>query len=577
MDSFTQDLRYGLRRLRHAPGFTLVAALIIGLGIGGNTAIFSVVNAVLLRPQPYAQPDRLVNVYVSDADGKTFTTTSYAEYEAFAREASVFSGVAAFDLTILNRATATGSEVVFAETTSPNYWSLHGLRPALGRAYAESDAIPGSPAVALIGFHAWQRKYGSDSSLVGRTVTLNGAPVTIIGVAPRGYDGVVVGVASEFFMPYASLAIVSPGEWARTQNRGNRSTWVRARLADGVTVAQARADVDVVMQRLAADFPGSNRGRAARVTPTSDVRFHPAVDSVLQPVAGLLLVVVALVLAIACSNLANLMLASATRRHREVAVRLALGARRGRLVRQFLVESVLIGLVGGAIGLALAMALVRGIASFRPPIPVPIAFNFGVDGRVLLFTTLLSLATGVLFGLAPALRASRPDLVKSLKNEEGGLRTLHRRFGLRNILVVSQVAVSLLLLVVAGLFVRNLVSSQRVDPGFESHRAAIVSVSTGLGQLSEADARAFFRELTGRLTARPDVRAVALAERVPLGVSVHTQDVTVDGYQPPPGARPSTSTTPSSARVISTRCASRCWPAGTSPTATTPRHRAWSS
>ena len=489
METVAQDVRYAIRRLLSAPGFTVVAALIIGLGIGGNTAIFSIVNAILLRPQPYAHPEALANIYVSESDGKSFATTSYPEYEEFARQTGVFEGVAAFDLTILNRMTAAGSEVVFAESTSPNYWELLGLHPQLGRGYTAADAAPGSAPVAVVGFHTWQRKFGSDSSLVGRTVALNGTPVTIIGVGPRDYDGVVVGVSSQFFLPYASLAIVDPAEGQKMELRGSRSTWVRGRLHPGVTVARAQAAMDLVMSRLAGEFPVSNAGRGARVVAANDVRFHPAVDGVLQPVAGLLLAVVALVLAIACSNLANLLLASAARRQREVAIRLALGARRARLVRQLLVESVLIGLAGGAIGLVLAFGLVRAITHFQPPIPVPIAFDFAIDGTVLGFTLGLSLVTGVLFGLLPALRASRPDLVKSLRNEETALRTIHRRFNLRNVLVVGQVAVSLLLLVVAGLFVRNLVNTQRIDPGFETSDVAILSVNTGLARLTEPQGR----------------------------------------------------------------------------------------
>lgn len=535
MDTLQQDVRYALRRLRRAPGFALLAILIIGLGIGGNSAIFSIVNAVLLRPQPYADPDRLVNIYVSDSDGRTFATTSYPEYEEFAQQDAVFESVAAFDLTIFNRTTPNGAEVVFAESTSPGYWQTLGLRPALGRSYSAADATPGSPPVAMLGHAAWLRDYGGDSSIIGRVVRLNATPVSIIGVAPANYDGVIVGVQTEYFLPYASAAIVSPTEAERIRERGSRSTWVKARLRDGATVAQAASAIDLTMRRLAAEYPESNRGRSARVVPSGDVRFHPGVDTVLKPVAALLLLVVALVLAIACSNLANLLLANGVRRRREVSVRLALGARRGQLVRQFLLESLLISLAGGAAGLVVAAALVRAITTFQPPIPLPIVFNFGLDARVLAFTLGLSIVTGLLFGLVPALRASRPDLVQSLRSQDASQRGSRRQFSLRNVLVVSQVSVSMLLLVVSGLFIRSLLSTQRVDPGFESTRAALLTVNTDLGRLTEPQAFEFLRQLQERISARPDVRRVALADRVPLGVSVRTTGISVEGYQPPAG------------------------------------------
>lgn len=534
MESFLRDARYALRRLRLAPGFTATAAVIIGLGIGGNTAVFSIVNAVLLRPQPYERPEELVNIYVSDSDGDTFATASYPEFLAI-RESGHFQDVIAFDMTIVNRMTPEGARLHFVESTSGNYWQVLGLRPHLGRLYAADDDRAGSAPVVVLGYRNWIRNFAADSAILGRAISLNGVPVTVIGIGPRDYDGVIVGVGTEAWMPAVAMAIVEPEYGTRLEARNSRSTWVRARLEAGGTVEQATAAMATLMATLAAEYPASNEGRRAQVIPAGRVRFHPAVDRVIQPVAAFLLLVVTLVLAIACSNLANLLLASASRRQREVAIRLALGADRWRLVRQFLVESVVLGLLGGVIGLGLAILLVRLLVTFQPPIPIPVSLSIGIDGTVLVFTAILALGTGILFGLAPALRASRPHLVPALKNDTTSFGTRHRRFGLRNVLVVSQVAGSLLLLVVAGLILRHLANSQRVDPGFQTERIAMVSLATGLARMTPDQSRDFYARLMERLAARPDVRRLALTDRVPLGTMVRTGDFAIDGFAPPPG------------------------------------------
>jgi predicted permease len=533
MESLLQDLRYALRRLRQAPGFATVAILIVALGIGANTAIFSIVNAVLFRPLPYERPDELVNVYVSDSRGREFATTSFPEFREFREQRDLFTGTIAFDMNVVTRIVDDGSSVLFAEYVTADYWDVLGLRPALGRGFLPEDDVPGSAPVVILSHHTWQRDFGADPGVVGTSVNLNGVPVTVVGVGPADYNGVVVGVTSQIWLPYGSRVTVAPAEGEGLESRTSRSTWVRARLRPGVTVPQVQAALDVLMTRLAAEYPASNEGRRVQVVPTADVRFHPAVDRALRPVAGLLMVVVGLVLAVACSNLANLLLARAAARQKETAVRLALGAGRGRLIRQFLVESLVLALAGGAAGLALAYALTQGITAFRPPLPVPIVLDLGIDVRVLAFTLVVSLATGTLFGLAPALRASRPDLVRSLKDEATSLRAGRRWFRLGNVLVVGQVAVSLLLLVAAGLFVRGLGRAQQVDPGFEARRVAILSLNLGEGPAERGSA--FLRQLQETLRARPDVRAVAVADRVPLGFGIRTVGITVDGFTPPDG------------------------------------------
>jgi predicted permease len=534
MDTLLRDLHYAGRRLRQSPGFALVAILIVALGIGANSAIFSLVNAVLFRPQPYDRPEELVNVYVSDARGEQHTTTSLAEYREFKAQTGVFAGTASFEPQILSRTTEAGSKIAFIEAVSANYFDVLGLQVYRGRGFAP-DEETGGAVVAVINYQLWRREFGGDPGIIGTTVRLNGSPVMIVGIGPPTYRGVIGAMTSQFWLPYGSFRALDPEQAVSAERRGNRSTWVRARLQPGLTPAAAQAAIDGVMGTLAREFPESNQGRTALVVPADGVRFHPAVDGTLYPVAGLLLVIVGLVLAIACSNIASLMLARATARQKEVALRMAIGAGRMQLVRQLLTESVLIAALGGVVGLGLARGLVQAIVAFEPPIPVPIALDLSLDGRVLGFTIVLTLGTGILFGLAPALRATRPDLVGSLKAETSSAAGRHRRFGLRNGLVVLQVAVSVLLLAGAGLFVRSLGNAQRVDPGFETERAAILTVSLGHGQLGEAGSRALLRQLTDRVAATPGVRQVALAERVPLGATLQTRGIWVEPSPPPPG------------------------------------------
>ncbi|NOT06611.1 MAG: ABC transporter permease [Gemmatimonadales bacterium] len=534
MDTFLRDLRYSVRRLRTSPGVALVAILIVALGIGANSAVFSLVNAVLFRPQPYDKPEELVNIYVSDSDGRDYTTASYPEYRDFKEQARLFAGTVALEPQIVSRTTDDGSKIAFIEAVSANYWEVLGLRLFRGRGFLPEEESGGG-VVAVINYQMWDREFGADPGLIGRTVRLNGAPVTIVGIGPKDYRGVIGALTSQFWMPSGSFKAIDPEYAAKTERRGSRSTWVRARLQPGVSVQAAQSAIDIVMQRLGTTFPESNAGRKASVVPADGVRFHPAIDGALYPVAGILLLVVALVLAIACSNIASLMLARATARQREMALRLAIGAHRGQLVRQLLTESVLIASIGGLVGIGVAQLMVRAIMSFQPPIPIPVSLDLSLDGRVVLFSAILTLGTGILFGLAPALRATRPDLVRSLKDEESSATGGRRRFSLRNGLVVLQVSVSVLLLAGAGLFVRSLGQAQGIDPGFEAERAAILTVSLGHGRLNDEQGRELLRVFSERIAAAPGVRSVALADRIPLGAGFQTRGVWIDQAPPPSG------------------------------------------
>jgi len=534
MDGFLRDVRHALRHLRQSPGFTLVAVAILALGIGVNSAIFALVNAALLRPQPYAHPEELVNIYVGDSRGEEFVTSSRSEYRAFAERTELFRGTTAFEPQIASRETDDGATVAFVEAVSASYWDVLGVSPLLGRGFLPEEETGGA-VVAVIGHQVWQHDFGGTPDVLGRTIRLNGSPVTIVGVAPPEYRGVINALATQYWLPYGSANAIDPAAARRGENRGARGTFVRARLAPGVTAERAQAGIDLVMRQLEQQFPESNEGRRALVVPTERVRFHPAIDGVLYSVAALLLVVVGLVLAIACSNIAGLLLARAAARQREVAVRLAIGAGRGRLIRQLLTESALIGAIGGLAGLVVAWGITRALVAFQPPIPVPVALDLSLDGRVLAFTALLSIVTGVLFGLAPAFRSTRPDLVRSLKSEDRAVLEGRRRLSLRNVLVVGQVAVSVILLAGAGLFVRSLGKAQGIEPGFETDRIAILTVSLDRGNRPTEANRELIKSYVERVRALPGVRQVATADVVPLGLGLQTRGVAIDGYTAPNG------------------------------------------
>ena len=542
MEFFFQDIRYATRRLRQSPGFAAIAITIMGLGIGANTAIFSIVNAVLLRPLPYEEPTELVRIYTNSRNSSAPGAVSYPDFEDYSDLPDLFRATAATSAAILSLNTENGAETVWGEYMSAGFFGLTGMRPSLGRAFLpEEDEPDMAEAVAMLSHDEWGQRYGGDPGVIGQTVRINGRPVTIVGIGPEEFKGNMVGISTSYWLPWGSASIVEPAYREYLDNRRRRSLTMHARLHRDVSIDRVDAALNAVALNLAAEYPESNIKRTVTVLPTNDVRLHPMIDAALYPVAGMLMAVVGLVLLVACTNLANLLLLRASSRTREVAVRLAMGAGRRRLISQLLTESTLLGVAGGAVGVAVAYWTAKALVSFRPPLPFPMSLDLGLDGTVLAFAGLLSVATGVLFGLAPALKASRPDLVGTLKDGNTSLRVGRRRFSLRNGLVVSQVAVSMILLIGAGLFVRSLGNAQNVEPGFEDTQAAIVSFDVAHGGYTEEEAgHAFYNRYVQRVTALPGIESAAVVSIMPLGASVSTQELLLEGQELAPDENPPT-------------------------------------
>src|SRR6185369_693483 len=464
------DARYACRRLVRDWRFTVAAVLILGLAIGADTAIFSVVNAVLFRDEAMADVSRLVNIYQNDRAGKPLAVTSYATYMEMADNTSVFSATMAASIPnpvrFLHDGAVRNAAVEFA---SANYLDVLGLRPSLGRWFDKAEDRRGAALVAVLGHRTWTRVFRADPSVVGRVIRIEGVPVTIVGVGPVNHRGTIdVGVGTDFWLPVNALPAIIAIPSLRDASTIHAPLLVKARLREGVSMAQARAAMDVLARRLAAEHPEEFRntgefaiGAGITVVPSKDVRIHPQADAPITALASLVLVVVGLVLAIACSNMATLLLVRGASRVKEISVRLAMGATRRQLVRHLLIESVLLSLAGGIAGCILAWWGLRALQSMDLPITVDLTLDY----RVLAFAVALSLLTGVAFGLAPALKATRVDLVTALRDE--GLPPIdRRRLTLKNALIVFQVAVSVLLLGGTSIFLQQAAAARALRVGF---------------------------------------------------------------------------------------------------------------
>jgi putative ABC transport system permease protein len=523
MRSLPHDLRFALRMLVKTPGVTAIALLSLALGIGANTTIFTVINAVFLSPLPVRDPEQIVGIYSTSARDATaggrfngFLPFSYPNYKDLRDRNRVFSGLLAYTFSQLNLSGRGDPEQVNAILASGNYFDVLGVQPALGRGFLpEEDSGQGS-RVAVIGYGLWQRRFGADRSVLGQTITLSGRPFTVIGVAPPGFHGTNLGFANDVWVPITLFPeLMPPGMRELFEHRGVRAFLVLGRLASGVSFRQTADQVAAIGEQLRQEYPEMNKDRGATVVSLAEATSDPNQRGVLIMAGALLMAMVGLVLVIACLNLANLLLARATARRREIAIRISVGAGRGRIVRQLLTESLVLSLVGGALGLALAAWCRDLLWSFRPAFLPETSLTLSLDGRVLAFTLGLSLLSGLLFGLAPALQASRNNLVSALKLDAAPIGG-GRRFGLRNVLVVVQVGLSLVALSAAGLCLRSLLNAQRVELGFPTDHLMLLSFSPGAQGYDEGRGAALYRQVIETVSTLPGVRSASLAESPPL-------------------------------------------------------------
>jgi predicted permease len=519
MQTLMQELRYALRGLAKSPGLAATAVISLALGIGANTTIFTLINAVFLNPLPVSRVSELLAVLTVDATNPGVWTVSYPNYRDFRDENQVFSGLAAYSFPNLLAMSASGGEPeqTFAEFVSGNYFDVLGLEPALGRFFLpEEDKTPGSHPVVVLGHGLWTRRFGGDPQVVGSVVRLNGHPFTIVGVAPSGFKGLTVLLGPDLWVPTMMQEQLGAAQFRDFFNDRRALFFnVFGRLRAGASREQAGANVAAIADSLAQEYPEPNKGRSARVMPLAEATVFPGFRNAFVLGGLVLSIIVGLVLLIACSNVANLMLAKAVARRKEVAIRLSLGAGRWRLVRQLLTESTVLGLLGGGVGLVVAYLGRDFIWSFRPAFLANNILELPLDARVFVFTLVISLATGLLFGLAPALSASRFSVVEALKEET---RTLgrSRRLSLRNVLVVVQVTLSVVSLIAAGLFVRSARRAHELDPGFETRRLGVMVVNPGQGGYAQPRAEQFYRSVLERVAGIPGLRSASWASNLPL-------------------------------------------------------------
>jgi predicted permease len=535
MDALLQDLRYSLRRLIRAPGFTLIAVLTLSLGIGANTAIFSLVNALLLKPPAgVTEPARLATVFTSDYSSSLYSSSSYPDYEDFRRDRTVFSDAAAVTNMPVNLVRARQVERLTAELVTPNYFAMLGMRPAAGRLFADTDMAEAAPVV-VVSESAWRSRFAGDPGLVGSTVQVNGQPFTVIGIAAPHFFGLTSGMRMDVWvpLPFAQHLV---GDY-RGQ-RGDRGLMVFARLAPHVSFDAAQARMRILQNNLFASYPDSwtnLAGKSRTITVMSERagRVPPDQRGTVFTLAGVLLGAVAFVLLICCANVANLLLARGAGRQREIVIRYSLGAPRRAVLRQLLTESVLLAAAGGAAGIMIAIWATDLLVAGQGGARLPFFLDTSLDVRVLGFTLLVSAMTAALFGLVPALHSTRTGLGTILKTER--TLTTGRRPALRDLLVAVQIALALVLSIGAGLLARTLHNARAVDVGLNIDRVVTARMDLHTQGYDEARARAFQRDLRARLEASPEVAGVTYAGRVPIADASGRRGVRIPGYAPQPG------------------------------------------
>lgn len=536
LHALSEEIRYALRLLVRNPGFTAIATLSLALGIGANSAIFSLADALLLRPLPVHQPSSLLAVSTDPAsESGAYGGVSYPDYRDFRDKTHSFQGLAAFELSNVSVAKSANDSAHLraALMVSDNFFQVLGVEPTLGRGFlAEEGAVSGRNPVAVLGYDFWRSAFSSDPAIVGRNIRINGIDFSVVGIAPESFTGVDQYVRPHLYIPAVMSQRLSASADNPVEDRNNHSFDVRGRLKPGITQEQAQAELTNVWKGLEPLHSVANRQRVVRVR--TELHARLVQDPTDANLIVLLLALVGVVLIIACANVANLLLGRARGRSREFAIRLALGVTRRRLVRQLLAESILLALLGAIVGLGFAYAGIRFLQTIRIPTDLPIGISPRLDGRVLLFSLACALASAIVFGLAPALQSSKPDLVSALKSAESG-QPLRRRLTGRNTLVIGQVAMSMILLIATGMLVDGFRHVLVLNPGFRIDHILTMQFDTSLVRYTPVQSHDFYRNVLEKARALPGVRGLTLASSLPLSPQQDDEKVAPEGYQFPKG------------------------------------------
>ncbi len=518
MNGILDDLRYGLRGLGKNRGFALAAVLSLALGIGANTTIFTLLNAIFLRPLPVRDPARLAAVFTTDPRIPGLLLCSYPNYQDYRDHNTVFSSLLLYTALTVNLTGRGDPQLLMGQLVSANYFSTLGVEPIVGRGFRDEDDRPGATPVAVIGHALWMRLFDGSHDVMSRTIEISGHPYGIIGVAPEGFQGLSQMTGADIFLPFSVYSRVYPSPGLVTQRRALMFAAV-GRLNPGVGIRQAESALQRLAEELERRYPRENKGRRIRLTTVTQAALNARTRPVVSQAGAVLMTISALVLLIACANVANLLLARATGRHKEISIRLAMGASRSRLIRQLLTESVLLAIAGGACGLVLARWARDLLWALRPPMFNHAGVRLELDSQVLLFTAGISLATGVLFGLAPAFRATKADLAADLKERGSVPAGLHRLWHPRAVLVMAQVAFSLVALIGAGLFARSLRNAGEIDTGFDAEHLGIVAYNVTDQAYNEGRGREYHRRAIEKAASVHGVISASLSRDVPFHVA----------------------------------------------------------
>jgi predicted permease len=531
MRTLWQDVRFAARMLGKNTGFTAIAVLTLALGIGANTAIFSLVNSLLLRPLPVKDPSQIIVLGFRQEHGPVLSQASYPDWEAISQQAeSPFSSVIGSQLSSDGMSLNGTSFAILTNYVTGNYFEALGLRPALGRLFLSSEGrVPGADPVIVLSYSFWKSRLGGDHAVLGSKVLVDGHPFTIIGVAPEGFHGLLTIVDTRAFVPYAMKATLGEGADVLSSPR-TRDLRILGRIKPGTSLAQARAALSLVARRLSQKYPEVEKDLEIEPYPERRARPDIAAAGPFLAASSLFLSLAALVLALACLNVANILLVRGTVRQREMAIRSALGGSRARLVRSLLTESVLLALIGGVAGMFLGQWFSALLGSINIQANLPVVLDFSFDGRVFAYAFTAALLTGLVVGIVPALRASRGDLNHIL--HQTGRSVSAGRHRLRSALVIAQVAGSLMLLVVAGLFTRSMAMAQHLDLGFDPAHVINLTVDPNTVGYREPQGRLFFKQVLERVRALPGVQSASLAFSVPMGYYNAVSTLQVDGYTP---------------------------------------------